>query len=147
MPQVSKYPLAQVVYNRIFEILFGTIADIKNPKEVEEFFADFLSPTERIMLAKRLSIAVLLAKGYSYTAIRKILRVSQTTIADVNVFLRYAGKGYKRVVERILAAEKQEEFWQKIDNVLSETIPPKGRNWFYWRKEREARKWARRKPF
>jgi len=147
MPQVSKYPLAQAVYKRIFEILFETIADIKNPKEVEEFFADFLSPTERIMLAKRLSIAVLLTKGYSYAEVRKILRVSQTTVADINVFLKYAGQGYKKVVEKILRKEKQEEFWQKIDDVLSETIPPYGRNWYYWRKERQAKKWARRKPF
>lgn len=147
MPQVSKYPISQAVYNRIFEILFGTIADIKRPKEVEEFFADFLSPTERIMLAKRLSIAVLLTKGYSYTAIRKILRVSQTTVADINVFLKYVGKGYKKVVEKILKAEKQDEFWQKLDDLLSETIPPKGRNWYYWRKERENEKWRRQKPF
>ncbi|MBM3209415.1 hypothetical protein FJZ40_03950 [Candidatus Shapirobacteria bacterium] len=147
MAQVSKYPLAKIVYDRIFEILFGTIADIKNPKEVEEFFNDFLSPTERIMLAKRLAIGVLLAKGYRYEAIREILRVSQTTVADVSLFLKYAGKGYKRVIEKILAAEKQEEFWQKINDLIGDHLPPPGIDWSYWRKEREAKKRARRKPF
>lgn len=147
MPQVSKYPLAQNVYDRIFELLFGTIADIRRPSEVEDFFKDFLSPTERIMLAKRLSIAVLLAKGYSFTAIRKILRVSQTTIADVNLFLKYAGTGYKKVVNKILIAKKQDEFWQKLDDLLSDSVPPKGRNWYYWRKDRENEKWHHQKPF
>ena len=31
--------------------------------------------------------------------------------------------------------------------LLSEPIPPKGRNWYYWRKERENEKWRRKKPF
>ncbi|MBI4999422.1 hypothetical protein HZB97_01475 [Candidatus Gottesmanbacteria bacterium] len=147
MPQVSKYPVSTDVYNRIFEILFNAIAEVKSPYDVREFFEDFLSPTERIMLAKRLAIAVLLAKNYDYRAISKILRVSPATIAAVNVFFRYAGQGYKKVVKRILNEEKQEEFWNKLDDLLSETIPPRGRNWTYWRQEREKMKRERRKPF
>ena len=147
MAQVSKYPIAQDVYKRIFEILFGTIVDMRTSKEVESFFNDFLSPTEKIMLAKRLSIAVLLGKGYTYQDIKKILRVSQTTVASVNIALKFVGQGYKKVVAKIIAGEKRDEFWQKLDDLLSETIPPKGRNWYYWRKERENEKWRRKKPF
>lgn len=147
MTQVSKYPISQAVYERIFEILFQSIVDLKSHQEVNDFFKDFLSETERVMLAKRLGIAVLLTKGYSFAEIRKILRVSQTTIADANAFLKYSNKGYKKVVHKILAAEKRDKFWQKVDDLLSETIPPKGRNWYYWRKEREERKRANRKPF
>lgn len=147
MPQVSKYPITQDVYNRIFEIFFKTIADVRLPLEVKEFFDDFLTPTERIMLAKRLAIAVLLAKNYDYRSISKILRVSVSTVASVNVFYKYAGQGYHRVVKRILDEEKQEEFWQKIDDLLSETVPPRGKNWYYWRKDREAKKRDKRKPF
>jgi uncharacterized protein YerC len=147
MPQVSKYPITQDVYNRIFEIFFKTIADVKSPSEVKEFFEDFLTPTERIMLAKRLAIAILLAKDYDYRSISKILRVSVSTVASVNVFFKYAGRGYHRVVKRILGEEKQGEFWQKIDNLLSDVVPPKGQNWYYWRKNRAAQKRKKQKPF
>lgn len=147
MPQVSRYPVSTDVYNRIFEILFKAIADVKLPSDVREFFEDFLTPTERIMLAKRLAIAVLLAKNYDYKAISKILRVSPATIAAVNIFFRYAGEGYKKVVKRILNEEKQEKFWNKLDDLLSGTIPPYGRNWTYWRKKKEEIKRKRRKPF
>lgn len=147
MTQVSKYPISQAVYDRIFEFFFQSIIGLKSHREVNDFFEDFLSETERMMLAKRLAIAVLLTKGYSFVEIRKILRVSQTTIANANVFLKYSNRGYKKVVQKILAAEKRDEFWQKLDDLLSETIPPKGRNWYYWRKEREERKRANRKPF
>lgn len=147
MPQVSKYPIAQDVYNRIFEIFFKTLVGIKDTNEVKEFVEDFLTPTEQIMLAKRLAIAVLLFKKYDYRSIAKILRVSPTTIASVNIFLKYKGKGYRRVVKKILAVEKRDEFWNKLDDLLSDIVPPKGRNWYYWRKEREGVKRKRKKPF
>lgn len=147
MPQVSKYPITQDVYNRIFEIFYQSLAEVRSTAEVKEFIEDFLTPTEQIMLAKRLSIAMLLAKEFDYRAISKILRVSPATIAAVAVFLKHRGKGYWKVVERILRTEKKEDFWQKLDDLLSETVPPKGVNWKYWRQEREAEKRRKKKPF
>jgi uncharacterized protein YerC len=131
----------------MFEILLKTLSDLRNRSEIEEFLQDFLSPVEKIMLAKRLSIAVLLAKGYDYKSIRKTLRVSPPTIAQVALALKYAGRGYKRVVEKILKEEKMEDFWQKVDDVINDLVPPKGQNWSYWRKQRELNKRIHRKPF
>lgn len=147
MSQVSKYPIAREVEERIFEIFSKTVADLRDRNEIEEFLCDFLSPVEKIMLAKRLSIAVLLSRGYGYNDIRKVLRVSPPTIAQVAISLKYAGKGYKRVVDKLLKEEKMEDFWQKIEDVIADLIPPKGHNWSYWRKERELNKRTRRKPF
>lgn len=98
------------------------------------------------MLAKRLSIAVLLAKGYSYPSIGRILRVTPSTIAQVSLSLKYAGKGYKKMVEKILVNEKIDAFWEKIEDMLSLT-PPKGTNWSYWRKEQYKRRWKNKKAF
>ena len=110
MSQVSKYPVSPKVYERIFEILFQAAVKIKNKKEAEEFFNDILSPTEKIMLAKRISIALLLVKKYDYRAIRRILHVSSPTIADVSASLRYTGKGYKQIVEKLLEEEAIKDF-------------------------------------
>lgn len=146
MAQVSRYPLTKDVYQRVFEILFQSIANIRNPQEVKEFFDDFLSPTERIVFAKRLSIAVLLAKGYDYMSIRDVLRVSPPTIASVNLAIKYSGKGYQRVVGKILRADKLDEFLEKVDDFLFDH-PPAKRDWREWRKRREAEKRRRQKPF
>jgi len=147
MAQVSRYPLTKEVEERVFEILLKTIADLKKHQEIDEFLKDFLSPTERIMLAKRLAIAILLGKGYDYRQIREILKVTPGTIAAVNLKLKYAGKGYKKVVGKVLKEEKIEKLLGKVNNVLEESLPPKGRNWSEWRKKRwkEARK--QQKPF
>jgi len=147
MTQVSKYPISKEIEKRIFEIWFKVISDLRDPSEIQDFFMEFLSPVERIMLAKRLSIAVLLAKDYDYVSIMKTLRVSPPTIAQVAGLLKYSGRGYKKVVEKLVNEEKIKEFLSKIDDAIGDNVPPGGQNWSYWRKGREKKKRERRKAF
>ncbi|MBI2074947.1 MAG: hypothetical protein HYT83_03880 [Candidatus Levybacteria bacterium] len=147
MTQVSKYPIHKDVEKRMAEILENTIASLSNSEDIKDFLDDFLSPVEKIMLAKRLSIAVLLAKGYQYPAIRQILRVTPSTIAGVSINLRYAGKGYKKMVKKILADDKNREFWQKIEDILSYIPSSKGSDWRYHRGEYEKNKRKNKKAF
>ncbi len=147
MTQVSRYPIHKDIEKRIFEIFKMTIASLKYSDEIEDFLEDFLSPVEKIMLAKRLSIAVLLAKGYRYSSITKTLRVTPSTIAAVSINLKYSGKGYKRAVEKIISDEKVKAFWQKIEDVLSYIPPSKGSDWKYYRREYEKKKREKRKAF
>jgi uncharacterized protein YerC len=147
MAQVSKYPIHKSVEKRIFEIFRATISHLQSPEDIEEFLHDFLSPVEKIMLAKRLAIAILLAKGYSYPSIRNILRVNPTTIATVSLSLKYSGKGYKKMVEKILSDEKKDKFWQKIEDVLAKIPNSKGSSWVYQIKKYEEQKRIKKKPF
>ena len=147
MTQVSKYPIHKSVEKRMFEIFKETISHLTNPEDIEEFLHDFLSPVEKIMLAKRLTIAVLLAKGYSYPSIRQILRVTPTTIATVSLSLKYSGNGYKKMVSKILSDEKKDNFWQKIEDVLAKIPNSKGSSWVYQRKQYEEQKRIKKKPF
>lgn len=147
MTQVSRYPIHKSVEKRMFEIFTTTISHLKNTEDIEEFLHDFLSPVEKIMLAKRLTIAVLLAKGYSYPSIKSILRVTPTTISTVSLSLKYSGNGYKKMVEKILSDEKRDNFWQKIEDVLAKIPHAKGSDWSYQRKTYEKQKRAKQKPF
>src|SRR3989344_4354265 len=117
MAQVSKYPIHKDVEKRIFEIFKSTISRLHSGEDIENFLEDFLSPVEKIMLAKLLSIAVLLAKGYSYPSIARILRVTPPTIANVSIRLKYSGRGYKKMVEEILSDEKIGDFWQRVEDL------------------------------
>jgi len=147
MTQVSRYPIHKDVEKRMFEVLKETISHLRSPEEIEDFLHDFLSPVEKIMLAKRLSIAVLLHKGYGYGAIAQVLRVSPPTIATVSLLLKYSGKGYKRAVEKITTGEKMDAFWKKIEDILAKIPHAKGSDWSYQREEYEKQKRARKKAF
>ncbi|MEK7450334.1 MAG: Trp family transcriptional regulator [Patescibacteria group bacterium] len=147
MTQISKYPIHKDVEKRMFEVLRETISHLTNAAEIEDFLTDFLSPVEKIMLAKRLSIAVLLHKGYRYETIAGILRVTPPTIATVSMLLKYSGKGYKKAVGKIAANEKINLFWEKVGDMLSKIPSSKGSDWAYQRKEYEKKKRARKKAF
>lgn len=145
MTKVSKYPMSKSVEDECFDLLFTTIHDLRGKDSIKEFLDDFLSPVEQLMLSKRLGIAVLLGKGYQYNQIQRVLRVTPSTIAAVSLQLKYAGNGYKRMVEKVLQEEKSDTFWEKVDDVLADLIKPRHRDWSYWRKERWQRKMKNKK--
>lgn len=147
MAQVSKFPVHKDVEKRMFEIFQVSISSLTNPQDIEDFFHEFLSPVEKIMLSKRLSIAILLAKGYSYGTIASILRVTPPTIATVSINLKYSGKGYKKVVEKILRDEKTNEFWQKIEDILAHIPASKGSSVVRQLQERRKKRLKERKAF
>ncbi|MDO8487310.1 MAG: YerC/YecD family TrpR-related protein [Candidatus Curtissbacteria bacterium] len=125
MAQVSKYPLNKETQTRLYKLLWQAIVALKEPIETEEFFNDLLTSTEKIMLAKRLAIAVMLIRGYDYESIRAHLRVSPGTINSVSTWLKYSGSGYKATVERLLKKEKVDNVFASIETALKVIKPEK----------------------
>lgn len=125
MTKVSRRILSQALQKHIFELFVKIIVDLNSPDDVEIFLEDLLSPTERIMLVKRLAIAILLTKGYTYDDIDETLKVSRPTIMNVSFWLKNGKSGYKKAIDRILKTQKREEFFDKIEEILLQLSPPK----------------------
>lgn len=150
MTQVSRYPISTKVADRIFEVFLKTLVEIKSDKEADQFISDLLTPTEKIMLAKRLAIALLLEKGYDYRTIQKTIRVSAPTITSVNTALKYGSEGYKRLVVKIIREEKLINFFEdtveKLLSIPSELEKGSG-PWSYLRNQAKNKKWKNKKAF
>ncbi len=114
MSQVSKYPLSKDVYDRIFEIFLKTLINVRDKNEGKNLLKDFFTPTERVMFAKRLGIALLLERNYDYLTIRSVLKVSSGTIASVNLARKYGNQGYNRFIEKILRDEQVSGFLEEL---------------------------------
>ncbi|MFZ5365909.1 MAG: YerC/YecD family TrpR-related protein [Patescibacteria group bacterium] len=148
MAQVSKYPISNTVYERILEIFFKSLVEIKTKDEANQFIKDFLTPTEQIMLAKRLTIAFLLEKDYDFRSISKVLRVSLPTIARVNLMRKYGGQGYQRIIKKLLREEAVKDFLLRVGEALSGEMGRGGKGsgaWRYLRQELEKKR--QEKPF
>ena len=78
--------------------LCQAIHSCKNLDDAARLIEDLLSEAEAMRLAKRLRIAQLLIKRYTYAEIKEILRVSENTIVRVNVWLKHSGQGYKKAI-------------------------------------------------
>ncbi|HUD18832.1 MAG TPA: Trp family transcriptional regulator [Patescibacteria group bacterium] len=116
MTQISRRHLDAKTQKRIYEIFTDVIADVKTPSEVQALLEDFFTPTERVMLPKRLCIAFLLLKGYDHRTIASYLKVSFTTINRVSTSLKVGGKGYTLVLTRLRKRKQFESVLTQIEN-------------------------------
>lgn len=115
MPQVSKKTLKPWVEKRMWDVLEKTLTKMGSTSDSHDFLVDILTPTERVMVAKRLAIAVLLIKGYDYRHICHILKVSSATILSVFKQLSMSGDGYRKAAKRIIADRQREEFFKGLE--------------------------------
>ncbi len=148
MAQVSRRFLHKDVEQRILDLFWVSLSLLPTKDKVSVFLEDLLSPTEKLMLSKRLAIAFMLLKGYDYPSINDKLKVSDPTIWNVKMNLSYRGKGYRMVIEEIMKKEKWDKFWEDFDHFFTQVIPPRpGTNW----KEVRRKQWEKRrklkKPF
>lgn len=124
MSKVSRRVLNRELESYIFDLFIEAITDLKTVNDVKTFLSDLLSPVEKIMLVKRLAIAVLLEKGCTYDTIDGTLKVSRPTIMNVSYSLKHGENGYQKVVQKILVKQEREEIGDKIEEFLLKLSPP-----------------------
>ncbi|OHA06206.1 MAG: hypothetical protein A2934_05710 [Candidatus Sungbacteria bacterium RIFCSPLOWO2_01_FULL_47_10] len=133
MPQVSRRKLEKDVMEKILATLFESLLKINDGNLVKEFLDDFLTPTEKIMLAKRLAAAYFLEQGHGYRFISEVLKMSPTTVNTVHKQLILRGAGYRGIFrlisQRTLSKNgakpsRAGDIMERLEEVISAFIPP-----------------------
>lgn len=92
MPHVSPQKVNNEALNKIYNILFSAITDKGVSKKQQELaFRELLTPTEKIMLGKRLVAISMLSQGFSSYQVSKTLKLSQTTLSKFQARLEKGG--------------------------------------------------------
>ena len=125
MSQVSKRILPKVIEERLFENLWETFASINNTNQVKLFLQDFLSPTEKVMFAKRIAIAILLKKNYDFRSISSLLKVSTTTVNNIYKLLNLKSKSYNLLIEKYNKRKITKELFQELERYFYRLNPGK----------------------
>lgn len=112
MTQVSKRQLGRQMEELVYTTFWETTAKLSKKEEVDLFFTDLFTRAERVNFIKRLSIAVLLNKGYDWRQICDLLKVSPNTVAKV--FLRLKGDGFKLFFEKVEREKNWGQFWKDL---------------------------------
>ena len=76
------------------------LVKLKTKEDLKDFLKDLMNRQERIMFIRRLQIAEYLIKGFTYSDIRKKLRVGENTISRVARWLNFGRNGYKKILEK-----------------------------------------------
>lgn len=106
MPPISKRIVSPKISKNIDDLLINSFSKTRGKNDLLPFISDLLTPTEKIMVSKRLAIAfLLLKKDIDQRQIAKVLKVSTGTISRVNIVLNTEGTGYRSVLNKILKDE------------------------------------------
>ena len=122
MVQLSRNPVHKDVFYQIRDDLIWVFSELRSQEDTKIFFYEFFTKTERIMLAKRLGIAMMLHRGFIYSDIREILHVSTSTITGVASQLDQGGIGIKKIIDKLAREERMEIFWSKINRALDRIL-------------------------
>ncbi len=133
MTQISRRQLSSRVQERIYGIFVDIVKEASTSSEVYSLLEDFLTPTERVMLPKRLCIAYLLLKKYNHRAISSFLKVSFTTINRVSTSLKIGGEGYTLMLTRLQKREEVEKIFKQIEEGVVSTLASFGGPTRVWR--------------
>lgn len=148
MSQVSRRFLNKKVQERIFSLFISSITLSNTSELTGSFIEDLFTPTERIMLAKRFSIAYLLLRGYSYDMICESLKVSRTTVGHVALWLGEKGKGFREIIEKIKRHESMKKILSELQDALDDYISSlRGQNWSQSKRWLWQRRLERQKPY
>lgn len=112
MTQVSKKKLGIDLENEVYSIFWHTIARITKDKEVDDFFTDLFTRTERVNFTKRLAIAILLYKSYDWDSISDLLKVSLGTVAKISTKIN--SKGFQLFFKKLEQDANWRKFWEDL---------------------------------
>lgn len=117
MAKVRVYSVDKKERNRIIRELFTILADLKNKEEVFGFLLGLFSPSESLMVGRRIQVAKLLLQDYGYDHIEKKLKVSHQTINKIEHWL---GENEERGRLILKNMEKEEKQKQRNENFKGE---------------------------
>ena len=103
---------------RTLDALYSAAGSIHGRDAMKLFLRDLLTPSERIMLGRRILIARLLMEQKTYEEVSQSLGVGSDTIWKVQRWLRDQLPGYENAIKGM-----QEEYKRRNDKKLYATNP------------------------
>lgn len=134
MTKVSRIPLEKEIRKDLLAELWWTLDSLRI-KEVLAFLAFLFTPTETVMLAKRLAILRALRKKIDYSSIRESFKVSDITIAKMSNLLHKADTDFLRTLDKLIREEERR--WEDYKERRKKAGGVKGGGRIFPRKLRE----------
>ena len=112
MTQASKRIMAKRLEDKVGETFWEVVAKLNKKRETEIFFSELFSRVEKINFIKRLSIVVLLYKGFEWRQICDLLKVYPSTIGKMA--LKMQSNGFSLLFAKIEQEEDWRNFWKEL---------------------------------
>jgi uncharacterized protein YerC len=131
MPHISSKKLNSSLLEKLFGKLINILGKAQDKQYLDIVINELFTPTEKIMLAKRLAIILMLSNSTPQHRIVGVLKVSPSTVAKMSLKIEI---GKYKIILKISKKEKvdiEKIVWKIL--TVGGIMPPKvGRK--YWRK-------------
>lgn len=118
MTQISKKFVSKDIFYELFDNFDYLIVSLKSKEEVFNCFKDLLTKHEKIILAKRIAILLLLTKGLTFLEIRQAIRVSTNTVSRYKKLLDDNSESYKIIIKKMEEFESTRKFYEKLHQIF-----------------------------
>ncbi len=122
MSRASKFRFDEKEFEKINSHLLYTISSINNNSDVEKFLDGFLSKEEKIMLAKRLVLFMMLKRNYPPSVIQGALHISYETVRINQNQLGSKNSYFQTLLDRLIKREQTKELFEKLDKALKPLV-------------------------
>ncbi len=131
MARISKKYINEQILIKLYRLFFEVISRFKDKDNFVEIIDEILSPTEKIMIAKRIGIIYLLIKKVDYRDIAEVLKVSTATVFYYAIHFDKKESKLVNMIKTMLVKEKVLGF---LDDILSDIFIQPGLKIGHWQK-------------
>ncbi|OGI85916.1 hypothetical protein A3A01_00745 [Candidatus Nomurabacteria bacterium RIFCSPLOWO2_01_FULL_39_17] len=121
MPHISSKKLRKEHLQKLYNEFSIALEKSAKKSWARLFLNDFLTRTEKIMLAKRFAVIYLLSKDLPASYISESLYMSPATISRMS--LKYGIGKYSSLLKTI--KNEEENIWKILEKILKAGLPPR----------------------
>jgi uncharacterized protein YerC len=131
MTHVSRKKIKKEIANELADQFLTFLSLARTKQDARTLARELFSQTERVMLAKRLAVVILLVRGYSFTQIEESLGVTRQTI--VRLWKGTKMGGYEKIMRyarKHTGHFKKESAMDAFIRIIHIGLPPRaGKRW------------------
>ena len=124
MPRASKIQLDKFIWDKINKTFLEVISS-KSEKELKVFLGDFLTQEEKVMLAKRLALYIMISAEYSDEEIKELLKISYETVRSARNLLGLKNQRFSTSLKGLVAKPKKPSENNSLINFLDAVLSAK----------------------
>ncbi len=114
MTRVSKKYINKKIILKLYRLFFEVFSRSDDQQSFLSLIDDILSPTEKVMIAKRLGMIYLLIKGVDYRTIADTLKVSTSTVLFYSVVYKEKKVQTTKLIKQMIEKEKVLNFLEDL---------------------------------
>ncbi|MCL4374953.1 Trp family transcriptional regulator [Patescibacteria group bacterium] len=114
MVYVSKKKLPDQIWEKIYQVFLKVMDSSVNAGKFHECVDEIFSPSEKIMIAKRITVIYLLVKGVDPPIIADTVKVSTATVAKFALLSFQPNSRLAELMRSLLKKEKLANFFENL---------------------------------